>query len=77
VKGLSDDQESIAIVRAVTRDGPQPRMVTTAEGVETLHQLETLRAEACDELQGYYFSRPVPGEQLLDVIRRSRVLKVA
>ena len=47
--------ESIAIVRAVTAMG---RSLTTAEGVETLHQLETLRAEACDELQGYYFSRP-------------------
>jgi diguanylate cyclase (GGDEF)-like protein len=78
VKGLSDDQESIAIVRAVTAMGRSLGMVTTAEGVETLHQLETLRAEACDELQGYYFSRPVPGEQLLDVIRTlNGSLKVA
>jgi diguanylate cyclase (GGDEF)-like protein len=78
VKGLSDDQESIAIVRAVTAMGRSLGMVTTAEGVETLHQLETLRAEACDELQGYYFSRPVPGEQLLDVIRTlNGALKVA
>jgi diguanylate cyclase (GGDEF)-like protein len=78
VKGLSDDHESIAIVRAVTAMGRSLGMVTTAEGVETLHQLETLRAEACDELQGYYFSRPVPGEQLLDVIRTlNGSLKVA
>jgi predicted signal transduction protein with EAL and GGDEF domain len=78
VKGLSDDHESIAIVRAVTAMGRSLGMVTTAEGVETRHQLETLRAEACDELQGFYFSRPVPGEQLLDVIRTlNGTLKVA
>jgi diguanylate cyclase (GGDEF)-like protein len=78
VKGLSDDHESIAIVRAVTAMGRSLGMVTTAEGVETRHQLETLRAESCDELQGFYFSRPVPGEQLLDVIRTlNGTLKVA
>jgi EAL domain-containing protein (putative c-di-GMP-specific phosphodiesterase class I) len=51
---------------------------TRTRCVEALHQLETLRAEACDELQGYYFSRLVPGEQLLDVIRTlNGSLKVA
>ncbi|MBI1921774.1 MAG: EAL domain-containing protein [Geobacter sp.] len=39
-----------------------------AEGVETEGQLEYLRSHACDEIQGFYFSRPVPAgemEQLL------------
>jgi EAL domain-containing protein (putative c-di-GMP-specific phosphodiesterase class I) len=35
-------------------------MVTTAEGVETSDQLDSLRAEGCQEVQGYMFSKPVP-----------------
>jgi EAL domain-containing protein (putative c-di-GMP-specific phosphodiesterase class I) len=33
-------------------------MTTIAEGVETLEQLERLREEGCNEVQGYYFSHP-------------------
>jgi EAL domain-containing protein (putative c-di-GMP-specific phosphodiesterase class I) len=39
-----------------------------AEGVETLPQLATLRHFGCDEIQGYLYSRPVPGDQLLTLL---------
>ena len=39
---------------------------TTAEGVETREQRDILRAEACAEMQGYYFSRP---KRALDIAR--------
>jgi EAL domain-containing protein (putative c-di-GMP-specific phosphodiesterase class I) len=39
-------------------------MITTAEGVETLEQAAFLRQEGCDQLQGYYFSRPVTADDL-------------
>ena len=45
-------------------------MTTTAEGVETDAQLAILRAEGCDEVQGYLFSRPVPVAQVPGVIER-------
>jgi EAL domain-containing protein (putative c-di-GMP-specific phosphodiesterase class I) len=40
-----------------------------AEGVETLEQLEFLRARHCDAAQGYYFSRPVPPQQFTVLLR--------
>jgi EAL domain-containing protein (putative c-di-GMP-specific phosphodiesterase class I) len=42
-----------------------------AEGVETLEELEFLRAHHCDEVQGYYFSRPVPPEQFEKLLETS------
>ncbi len=58
------------IVRAVIGLGANLGMTTTAEGVETEAQLAKLRAEGCDEVQGYLFSRPVPVSQVPDVIGR-------
>lgn len=78
VSCLSDDEQSIAIVRAITGLGRTLGMTTTAEGVETIEQVEKLRAEACDEIQGFYFSRPVCDARVPDVIAAlSRTLKAA
>jgi diguanylate cyclase (GGDEF)-like protein len=58
IQDLSMDKDSLAILRAVVGLGRSLGMITTAEGVETLSQLEVLRAEGCTEAQGYFFSRP-------------------
>ncbi|MHC2105509.1 EAL domain-containing protein [Methylobacterium sp. CM6246] len=58
------------IVRAVIGLGSSLGMTTTAEGVETEAQLAHLRAEGCDEVQGYLISRPVPVAQVSEVIQR-------
>jgi diguanylate cyclase (GGDEF)-like protein len=58
------------IVRAVIGLGASLGMTTTAEGVETEAQLAVLRAEGCDEVQGYLFSRPVPVSEVTAVILR-------
>jgi diguanylate cyclase (GGDEF)-like protein len=55
VKDLPSE-ESLAIIKAVTGLAKSLHITATAEGVETLEQLETLRAEGCDEVQGYFFS---------------------
>ena len=39
-------------------------MASTAEGVETLAQLTLLQAEGCTEVQGYYFSKPIPADSI-------------
>jgi diguanylate cyclase (GGDEF)-like protein len=73
VQGLSDNQDSAAIVGAVVALGRSLKMATTAEGVETLRQFIYLKQEACDEVQGFYFGRPVPADQLAEVLRRGVV----
>jgi predicted signal transduction protein with EAL and GGDEF domain len=40
-----------------------------AEGVETLEELEFLRAQRCDEAQGFYFSRPLPPAHFAELLR--------
>jgi diguanylate cyclase (GGDEF)-like protein len=60
IRDMSDEHESMAVLRAITGLGTNLGMVTTAEGVETLEQLCRLRAEGCTEVQGYFFSKPKP-----------------
>jgi EAL domain-containing protein (putative c-di-GMP-specific phosphodiesterase class I) len=43
---------------------------TIAEGVETASQLAYLRLQGCDEVQGYYFSRPVPADAFEAFVRQ-------
>ena len=64
VKDIVDGVGSLNIVRAVAAMANGLGMTTTAEGVETKEQLDTVRAEGCTEMQGFLFSRPVPAEEI-------------
>jgi EAL domain-containing protein (putative c-di-GMP-specific phosphodiesterase class I) len=44
-----------------------------AEGVETREQFELLKAWGCRSVQGFYFSRPHPAEELTDLLRRGTI----
>jgi len=68
ISNLPEGREALAIVRAVVGLGNTLEMVITAEGVETRSQLDILRAEGCDEVQGYLFSHPLPADRLLDML---------
>ncbi len=70
VRDLPQDSDAIAIVKAIIQLGHTLQLVVVAEGVETEAQLTTLADNHCDEVQGYYYSRPLPAiefEQLWDV----------
>jgi diguanylate cyclase (GGDEF)-like protein len=64
IRDLIDRPDSIAIIRAVAALGLSFGMGTLAEGVETQEQLDKMRAEGCTEVQGYFFSRPVPASEV-------------
>lgn len=70
VRDMETSADCKAIVRAVTGLGQSLGIATTAEGVETWEQLDQVRAEGCDEVQGYLFSRPVPEAEVLTVLER-------
>jgi diguanylate cyclase (GGDEF)-like protein/PAS domain S-box-containing protein len=59
VREITTDPDDKAIVGAIISLASSMGMKTIAEGVETGGQLEFLRSEGCDEVQGYYFSRPL------------------
>jgi EAL domain-containing protein (putative c-di-GMP-specific phosphodiesterase class I) len=67
INGLDDSSESGAIVRLVTELADSLSMTTTAEGVETREQLDRVRELGCTDVQGYFYSRPVPVRELLNL----------
>ena len=60
VRDISNDPDDKAIVSAIISMASNLGIQTIAEGVETAEQLDYLRQQRCDEVQGYYFSKPLP-----------------
>jgi len=68
ISGLSESEDSVAIVRAVTDLASSLRMTTTAEGVETQEQLDTVRQLGCGEVQGFLFSAARPAVEIVSLL---------
>jgi diguanylate cyclase (GGDEF)-like protein len=67
-----------AIIRAVVGLARSLGITTIIEGIETKEQLDTARAEGCDEGQGYLFSKPMPENEVAEFLaKRARVAVVA
>jgi len=64
VRDITTDPDDAAIVSAIITMAHQLDIEVVAEGVETREQLEFLRAQGCDFVQGYYFSRPKPSTDI-------------
>jgi diguanylate cyclase (GGDEF)-like protein/PAS domain S-box-containing protein len=64
VKDLAQRSDCVAIVRAISGLGRSLNITTTAEGVETIDQLDWLRAEGCNEVQGFLFSAARPAGEI-------------
>ena len=70
VKDLPQQSDCTAIIEAVTGLARKLNMRSVVEGVETSQQLAMVTDMGCDEMQGYYFNRPLPGVELAELLRR-------
>jgi len=68
IKDLATDSEDRAIVSAIITMGHSMHLEVIAEGVETQQQLEFLRIEGCDFVQGYYINRPLSAQRMAGMI---------
>ncbi|MGI4843167.1 MAG: sensor domain-containing phosphodiesterase [Janthinobacterium lividum] len=71
VQDMAHSAESSAIVQAIVAMAHRLQLAVIAEGVETADQVAALRKADCDQIQGYYYSRPLAVEDCADFIRQS------
>ncbi len=72
VHDITDDPDDKAIVSAIISMARSLGLQTIAEGVETAGQLAFLRDSGCDEVQGYYYSKPLPVDTFEAFVRQAR-----
>ena len=72
IEAMADTSESVAIIRAVTGLGEGLKIPVIAEGVETVEQMDLLRREHCNEIQGYLIGQPIALEGACRHPRRGR-----
>jgi diguanylate cyclase (GGDEF)-like protein len=70
VQALGQSADSEHIIRAIISLAHSLQISVVAEGVETESQLEFLRQQHCDEIQGYYFARPMPWADLVQYLNK-------
>ena len=69
IKDIPGNSDDATITRTIIDMTHNLRLKTVAEGVETVAQLDFLRAHGCDEMQGYYFSRPLAEDAFLALVQ--------
>jgi diguanylate cyclase (GGDEF)-like protein len=71
IDGLAKTDDAAALTRAMIEMSHSLGLSVIAEGVETLQQLDILRAQQCDQYQGFLFSRPLPAGELEAALKTS------
>jgi diguanylate cyclase (GGDEF)-like protein/PAS domain S-box-containing protein len=68
IRNLSVEPKALSIATAIVGMAHSIGIKTVAEGVESVEQLDFLRNMGCDQIQGYIFSRPLPEDEMADLI---------
>ncbi|PWF49356.1 bifunctional diguanylate cyclase/phosphodiesterase [Massilia glaciei] len=77
VSAINRDANDAALVSSIIALAHNLKLSVIAEGVETAEQLAYLRGHGCDEMQGYFFSKPVPAAEFEQMLRQRRRLDIA
>ena len=72
IRDITSDPDDAAISTAIIALGHALGLTVTAEGVETDAHVKLLREQGCDEMQGYFFSRPITADKLVELLAVSR-----
>ena len=75
IQDITTNADDLEITRAIISLGHHLNLMVLAEGVETAEQLQLLRDSGCDYIQGYYYSQPLPAENVLPALRRKGLLE--
>jgi EAL domain-containing protein (putative c-di-GMP-specific phosphodiesterase class I) len=70
IHNIPQNAEDNAIAEATIAMGKALNLSVVAEGVETVEQMNFLKEHSCDEMQGFYFSKPIMPEQFADLLRK-------
>ena len=76
IRDIAHCKKSRSIVKAVIEIASAHDMLTTAEGVETADQLECLVEMGCQEIQGYFFGKPLPAEAAFEAAKSATRVSV-
>lgn len=76
IQNITESIDDASIAIAIIRLAHSLKLVVIAEGVETREQLKFLKGLECDMMQGFLFSRPVSGKDVLSLIERGEDLRL-
>jgi diguanylate cyclase (GGDEF)-like protein len=76
IRDIPSDSGDMKIAKAIIAMAHALRLKVVAEGVETAEQLKFLRAERCDAAQGYFLYRPLPEDEVAEVLKLNRLDRV-
>ncbi|PRR83819.1 Oxygen sensor protein DosP [Clostridium vincentii] len=70
VRGININHNDEAIIKVIIALAKNLELKAIAEGVETKDQLDFLRDQMCDEIQGYYYYKPMSANQIEELMRK-------
>jgi len=73
IRDIPDDEDDLAITKAIIALGKSLNLKLIAEGVETEAQKEFLVQNGCEQIQGYLYSRPIPAEEIEKMLETNEI----